>query len=352
VIDEVRRARSDELELDQAPDSVAFVLHTSGTTGRPRPVPYRQDALAQRVRVVSSIIGLGPGTRYATMSPLHHVAGLGNHAVAIGAGACTVPVPRFSLDEWRGLAPLGVTHVLCVPTVLDLLLAEGLLAFDSLRAVQYGASPIHPETLRSALAVLPDVELANLFGQTEGSPLTCLTPTDHRRIVADGRDDLLASVGRAVEGVELRIADPDHRGVGEVLARGAHLMRLDDDGWLHTSDLGRTDDDGFLFLAGRRADMIIRGGENVHPLEVEQALELHVTVREAAVVGVPDRRLGQEVTAFIVPADSVAGVDPAALRSHTRRLLAGFKVPSRWVVVHELPRNASGKLLRRQLTAL
>jgi acyl-CoA synthetase (AMP-forming)/AMP-acid ligase II len=285
------------------------------------------------------------------MSPLQHVAGLGNQVVALAAGACTVPVARFALERWRELAALDVTHVLCVPTVLDMLLTEGILAFDTLRAVQYGGSPIHPNTLRSALDVLPDVELANLFGQTEGSPITCLTPADHRRIVAEHRDELLNSVGRAVDGIELCIAQPGHRGVGEVLARGSHLMKLDDDGWLHTGDLGRIDEDGYLFLAGRGADVIIRGGENVHPLEVEQALELHATVREAAVVGVPDRRLGQEVAAFVVPVDRAAGIDEAVLRAHTRRLLSGFKVPSRWVVVDELPRNANGKLLRCELLA-
>jgi acyl-CoA synthetase (AMP-forming)/AMP-acid ligase II len=199
------------------------------------------------------------------------------------------------------------------------------------------------------LAAVPGVDLVNIYGQTEGSPITCLTADDHRRIAAEGRRDLLGSVGRAAPGVELRIADAGHDAAGEVVAWAGHLFRTDGDGWLHTGDVGRLDADGYLFLVGRKGDRIVRGGENVHPLEVEQLLEQHSGVREAAVVGVPDRRWGEVVRAVIVPADPLAPPDPEELRVHARARLAGFKVPTEWAVATVLPRNAAGKLVRRQL---
>jgi acyl-CoA synthetase (AMP-forming)/AMP-acid ligase II len=193
------------------------------------------------------------------------------------------------------------------------------------------------------------VGLVNIFGQTEGSPVTCLTQSDHRRIVAEGRDDLLSSVGRAAPEVEVRIAAPDASGIGEVVARAEHFFAAGDDGWLHTGDLGRLDTEGYLHLAGRRGDKIIRGGENIYPLEVEHVLEEHPGVREAAVIGVPDRKWGEVVKAVIVPVDPRDLPDVDSLRAHVRARLAGFKVPALWEVASTLPRNAAGKLLRRDL---
>jgi acyl-CoA synthetase (AMP-forming)/AMP-acid ligase II len=337
------------LDLSPSPTSTAFVLHTSGTTGSPKAVPYRQDRLALRCRTNAGLCSLAAGAVYATASPFHHIAGFGNYAVALAAGAALAPVPRFTVQAWAALADIGVTHALTVPTVLEMLLDEGALALPSLRVLQYGAAPVHPSTLRRTLAAVPSVGLVNIFGQTEGSPVTCLTQADHRRIVAESRDDLLSSVGRAAPGVEVRIDGGDGAGIGEVLARADHFFAVAGDGWLHSGDLGRLDAEGYLFLAGRRGDKIIRGGENVYPLEVEHVLEEHPAVREAAVVGVPDRRWGEVVKAVIVPSDPAAVPDFDDLRAHVRRRLAGFKVPTEWEVAPVLPRNANGKLLRRHL---
>jgi acyl-CoA synthetase (AMP-forming)/AMP-acid ligase II len=337
------------LDLDPAPESTAFVLHTSGTTGAPKAVTYRQDRLAQRTRINVGLCALGPGAVYATASPFHHIAGFGNHAVALAAGATLAPLPRFTSEAWTALADVGVTHALTVPTMLEILLDAGVLALPTLRVLQYGASPIHPETLRRTLATVPGVALVNIFGQTEGSPITCLTAADHRRIATEGRDDLLRSVGRAAPGVELIVDRPDASEVGEVVARAAHLFAADEHGWLHTGDLGRLDAEGYLFLSGRRGDKIIRGGENVYPVEVEQVLEQHPGVREAAVVGTPDRRWGELVEAVVVPVDPSSAPDSEALRAFARERLAAYKVPTLWKLADALPRNASGKLLRRQL---
>jgi acyl-CoA synthetase (AMP-forming)/AMP-acid ligase II len=331
-------------------DEVAVVLHTSGTTGHPRAVPYRHDRLIRRCLLNATLQQLGPGSVFATASPFHHIAGLGNLMVALAAGATAVTVPRFTVAAWRELESLGVTHVLVVPTMVEMLLREDAFPLRTLRIMQYGASPIHPDTLRTAMAQLPGAGFLSLYGQTEGSPVTWLSPEDHR-LAAAGRDELLPSVGRAAPGVEVRICDPDGSGTGEVTARADHLFAVGPDGWMRTGDLGRLDDDGYLYLAGRHGDMIIRGGENVYPQEVENRLLEHPRIAGAAVIGVPDRLLGEAIKAFVVPADPADPPGQDELRAFTRAALAGFKVPARWEFVPSLPRNAAGKLLRRQLRA-
>jgi acyl-CoA synthetase (AMP-forming)/AMP-acid ligase II len=333
-----------------APDRPAAILHTSGTTGLPKAVPYRQDRLAARVRVNADLVGLGPGTVYATASPFHHIAGLGMLLVALGSGAALLSMPSFDLESWRDLASRGVTHALIVPTMVEMLLDAGELALPGLRVLQYGASPIRPETLARAMEALPGVRFVNLFGQTEGSPITALTMEDHERAALD-RADLLASVGRAAPTVEVCIESPDDLGVGEVVARAPHLFRVDDDGWLRTGDMGRLDGEGYLFLSGRKGDKIIRGGENVYPIEVEYVLASHPAIAEACVFALPDDRYGEIVAAAVVrrPGSVLPAWDD--LRAHARQRLAGFKVPTYWEEIDALPRNASGKVLRRVLIA-
>ena len=149
----------------------------------------------------------------------------------------------------------------------------------------------------------------------------------------------------------MRIEAPDRDGVGEIVARAAHVFAPDPDGWLRTGDLGSLDADGYLYLSGRRGDRIVRGGENIYPVEVEDVLAGHAEVREVAVVGVPDRRWGEVVKAFVVAHH--ADDPPAAeeLRAFARARLAGFKVPVEWEFVDALPRNHAGKLLRRVLVS-
>jgi len=336
------------LDLDPAPDDVAIILHTSGTSGLPKRVPYRQDRLARRTQLNASLLDLGPGSVYASASPFQHIAGAGMLYVAMGAGAALCPFPRFTADAWADVVERRVTHALLVPSMVEQLLDSGTLHPGALRFLQYGASPIHPDTLRRVMEALPGVELSQIYGQTEGSPITCLTTSDHRRIVG-GDTHLLASQGRAVDTVELVIHEPDGTGIGEVWARAPHLFQPAADGWLHTGDLGRLDAEGYLFLTGRTGDMIIRGGENVHPEEVERVLVAHPAVKEVAVIGLADRRLGQLVAAFVVPADPGAPPADTDLRAYARAALAGYKVPERWIAIEELPRNAAGKVLRREL---
>ncbi len=339
-------ASARDLTLDPGPNDVACIIHTSGTTGAPKPVPYRQDRLARRVEIIAGLCGLGPGCRLAVAAPFHHVGGLGNVAVALAVTAGSVALPRFGVPAWRDVGLVGTTHGLLVPTMIDRLLSAAALGFPTLRVLQYGGAPMPPVMLARTLDALPGVDLVQMYGQTEGSPITCLDAAAHRRAAVTA-PDLLATVGRAVPGVELRIEEPDGSGVGQVGARGPHLCRPDDDGWLRTGDLGRLDADGYLHLAGRLGDRIVRGGENVHPLEVEGVLERHPAVREVAVVGVPDGHWGEVVKAFVVPTDPARAPTADELRAWVRAELAGFKVPTEWAFLIGLPRNAAGKVVRR-----
>lgn len=334
--------------LAAAPDDVAVVLHTSGTTGLPKAVPMPQWRLAARARVYAGVCGLGPESCCAAVAPFHHVAGLGNVAVALAAGARITGLPRFSVGGWGLLRELGVTHTNVVPAMLEMLLAAGQAHLPGLRSLVYGGAPIRPGTLRRVCVALPGVRLYNFFGQTEGSPITVLGPGDHADALRD-QPDLLLSVGRAVPGVELAVRSVAADGVGEVWARADHFFRRDGAGWLDTGDLGRTDADGRLYLAGRRNDMIIRGGENVHPLEVEIAVGEHPRVADVAVAGAADERLGETVVAFVVASDPADPPSAAELHAFTRARLSGFKVPVRWHLVAELPRSPNGKVLRRSL---
>jgi len=332
------------------PDDVAVILHTSGTSGEPKQVPYLQGRLLLRTRVNAAAVRLGPGAVYATASPFHHIAGLGMLCVALGSGAALSPLSRFTADTWSEVIGRGTTHALLVPSMIEQLLDENRLVRGELRCLQYGASRIDPGTLRRLLEALPGIDLVQIYGQTEGSPIAILTPGDHRRAAAEGGDtSLLSSAGGAAAGVELTVHEPDESGAGELWARADHLMKPDADGWLRTGDLARMDADGYVTIVGRKGDMIVRGGENVYPEEVEEVIRRHPGVADVAVVGLPDQRLGQVVVAFVVARDPAEPPTPESLREHAREVLAGFKVPQQWKFLAELPRNQTGKVLRRRL---
>lgn len=341
--------RADPDFVPTGPDSVVVVLHTSGTTGRPKVVRVRDSAIFHRSRAYRSDMGLGPGDLYCSTGGFHHTGGVGMLFVAAACGAGMVPFPRFSVEAWEAVAQLEPSCALLVPTMIDLLLERGALAEVSLRALHYGTAPIHPDTLTAALEAIPGTEFTQAYGMTEGGPLSLLTHTDHLR-AASGHTRLMASVGRFLHNVEYRFEDLDTEGVGELVVRAPQIFQPDADGWLRTGDLGRVDGDGFLYLWGRKGDKLIRGGENIYPLEVERVLELHTDVSEAAVIGIPSRRWGQTLKAFVVAADSQRPPAVSELNEHARNHLATFKVPEEWELVTELPRNAAGKLLRRQLS--
>jgi acyl-CoA synthetase (AMP-forming)/AMP-acid ligase II len=340
---------AEPLDVANQPDDTVVIVHTSGTTGHPKPIRLTQRPLAARVDVYQEVMGVGAGDRYCSASPFYHTAGVAMDVTVLPMGVAIIPQDWFSVDNWRRAGRLGATCALLVPTMIEMLLAEGALSDANPRVLQYGAMPIHPDTLKAALAALPDTRMLQIFGQTEASPIAFLSHEDHLRAAAD-RPDLLLSVGRAIRGAELAIEHPDERGIGEVVLRAPHVFQRDADGWRRTGDFGAISNEGYLFLHGRTNDRIIRGGENIYPVEIEHALMEHPGVREAAVVGLPDRTYGEVVKAVVVPTDEAdpPGIDD--LTAHLASRVAHFKLPAAYEFVSALPRNPSGKILRRHLT--
>ena len=329
-------------------DDTVVIVHTSGTTGRAKAIRERQRPMLARVPIYTELLEIGPGDLYCSASPFYHTASVAMDATVLGAGAGIIPQDWFSLENWRRAGRLGVTVALLVPTMIDTLLAEGALADASPKVLQYGAMPIHPDTLRGALKALPQTRMLQIFGQTEASPIAYLSHSDHLRAISD-RPELLLSVGRGVRAAEFAVENPDADGIGEIALRGPHLFQVDADGWRRTGDLRMISADGYISLHGRVNDRIVRGGENIYPLEIETALLDHPGVREAAVVGVPDRRWGEIVKAVVVPVDPASPPDPEGLRAFLADKLAHFKLPAVTEYIDALPRNPSGKILRHKL---
>jgi acyl-CoA synthetase (AMP-forming)/AMP-acid ligase II len=242
---------------------------------------------------------------------------------------------------------------------------------SSLRVITYGAAPMPFEVIKKAIQELPWVRFINAFGQTEtASTITTLGPEDH---VLEGTDEeidkklkrLTSSIGRPLPDVEVKIVDekgnllPPNE-VGEILAKGPRIMTgywgdeektaqvLTPDGWLRTGDKGWMDEDGYIYLAGRGDDMIIRGGENVSPEEIENALHSHPKIEEAAVIGIPDPEWGQEPRAVVV-LKKAEEATAEEIMAYCRSRLAGFKRPRSVIFVDALPRNAMGKVLKKEL---
>jgi o-succinylbenzoate---CoA ligase len=314
-----------ELRVAFDPDSVHSVIHTSGTTGEPKPVELTYANHAASAAASADALGVDPADRWLCPLPLHHVGGLGVLIRCAVNRTTAVLHRRFDAERVKRTLDAGeVTLASLVPTMLVRLREAGLASAPGLRAIALGGGPIPAGLLDwAAKAGIP---VTPVYGMTE----TC------SQVVA-------GSPGRPLEGVELRI------GVGgEILVRGAMVApgSFAADGWLHTGDLGRLDGDGRLQVEGRLKELIVTGGENVAPLEVEQALLAHPAVADAAVVGRPDPEWGEAIAAFVVLREP-AGEEE--LRSWCRARLAPHKVPKRIEIVEALPRSAAGKLLRTRL---
>ncbi|WP_433240793.1 class I adenylate-forming enzyme family protein [Actinomadura nitritigenes] len=354
---------------ETGPDGVAWLMFTSGTTGRPKGVRLTHGSLLAGLRVSASGRPVRPGDVFCTPFPLCHVAGyqvMLHHLYRRHA----VVMRRFRpADLVEAVRRHGVTNVSLAPTMLEDLLAH--LADDpaalevlrgGLRVVSYGSAPMPVPLLRRVHDML-GCDLNQGFGMTELSGnATFLSPDDHRAAIAS-RPGLAASAGRPAEGVEIRVVGEDGAPVptgalGEVVVRGAQVTPgyWDDPDataeafagdWFHTGDVGRVDEDGYLYLVDRLKDVIVTGGENVSSREVEDVLRTVPGVGEVAVVGLPDPRWGQSVCAVIV-ADGARPADEELIGA-CRARLAGFKTPRRIEYVDALPRTGNGKVRKSVL---
>lgn len=350
------------------PDDVVSLLFTSGTTGEPKAAVLRHRNLASYL--VSSIeFGSAEPDEAAIVSvPPYHIASVSSVLSNTYTGRRVVQMECFEPREWVDLVRAeSCTHAMVVPTMLNRILDvvdadHGGL--PSMRHIAYGGGPMPRQVVERALGLLDSLQLVNAYGLTEtSSTISILGPKDHREAFASEDPAVrqrLSSVGRPMPGVEITIRDPFGQpvadgDVGEVWVRGPQVSGEylgaggpGDDGWFNTRDAGRVDADGFLYLQGRLDDVIVRGGENLSPGEIEQVLLEHPAVESAAVVGIPDIDWGERVVAAVVLHPG-ADADEGSLREHVHTALRGARTPERIKITDELPFSEMGKLLRRVL---
>lgn len=352
------------------PDSVAVVIYTSGTTAAPKGVLLRHRHLMAYVLGTVELGSAGPEEAALVAVPPYHVAGLANLLSNLYAGRRIAYLERFEADRWvAAVRRHGVTHAMVVPTMLARIVGhlDGTgETLPTLRTLSYGGSRTPAPVLQRALRALPDVGFVHAYGLTEtSSTIALLGPEDHRAACASDDPRVrarLGSCGRLLPGIEIEVRGADGPPLppgepGLVFLRGeqvsgeyAGASGVDADGWFATNDQGWLDADGYLFIEGRADDTIIRGGENVAPAEVEDALLAHDAVADVAVVGPPDDEWGQVIVAVVVTAPGTE-VAEGELRAFARARLRTSKTPDRILFRPELPRTDSGKLIRRAVLA-
>jgi acyl-CoA synthetase (AMP-forming)/AMP-acid ligase II len=363
-------AEAVEAEVDE--DDLNILMYTSGTTGRPKGVML---TYGDFVAYVCGHTELADGTsRGATLLgvPLYHIAGVTSMMTSVFGGRTLVILRQFDPSAWLDAVQREpITHAFLVPTMLKRVLDHpefGRYDCSSLEVLAYGAAPMPLPVIRRAIEMFPStVGFVNAFGQTETTAtVTMLRPEDHRLEGSppevERKLQRLSSIGRPLPDVEVMIVDLQGVEVpagtiGEIVVRTPRLMKgyvapgetpAIVDGWLHTRDMGWRDEEGYVYLAGRQDDLIIRGGENISPAEVEAVLHTHPEVEDAVVIGVPDVAWGEQVQAVVVrkPGSTLTVEE---VTDWCRRRLASFKKPEVVHFVSELPRNPLGKVLRQDL---
>lgn len=365
---------ADEIFTEIDDDDTTILMYTAGTTGFPKGVMLSHNSFA--IYVLENVSPADPELEEKNILtvPLYHVAGIQAMMAAIYGGRTLVMERQFEPKEWMGLVEAErVDRAMMVPTMLKQLMDHPDFSkhdLSSLRVITYGAAPMPLEVIKRAVDVFPGVSFINAFGQTEtASTITTLSPEDHSITGTEEEKEKklkrLSSIGRPMSDVEMKIVDGEGNElppgqVGEIVTRGPRVMSgywkdqektektVDKDGWVHTGDMGYVDEDGYFFLAGRATDMIIRGGENISPEEVEAVLHSHPKVEEAAVIGVPDAEWGEVPMGVIVLKEGETAT-PEELMEYCRANLASYKRPRSVVFADELPRNPMGKVLKRVL---
>ena len=345
------------------PDDTAVILYTSGTTGRPKGVELTQRNLHSNATDCIAALNIDPRQRFLNVLPPFHVFGLtAGVLVPTFLGASVYSLPRFNpLGAIHAVRDHGITVMMAIPSMYAAMLRTKSATSDSFGNVHLaitGGEPL-PDSVREFFQTRFGVHLRQGYGLTETSPVVAVSTHAATR---DG------TVGKPIAHVQLRIVDADGKNLpvaqdGEILVRGPGVMKgyyhqpeetqrvLDADGWFHTGDVGRLDADGFLAITGRAKEMLIVGGENVFPREIEAVLESHEAVLQAAVIGQPDDLRGETPVAFVMPRKG-AEVTEADLRNFAKLSLAGFKVPRRVIISEDLPAGPTGKILKRKLREL
>jgi len=349
-------------------DELLGLFYTSGTTAEPKGVMLTHKNMLSNIKHSEGVYNYLPEDIYLHAAPMFHLADGAAVFSHTSRGATQAFIPRF--DPTQVLEMISrerISLLLLVPTMLNFVLQQpDLESYDlsSLRHLTYGASPIAPDLLRRAMKIL-NCQFGQGYGLTEASPLlTVFTHADHLAAI-EKCERRLASCGKPVKGVDVRVVKEDDFDakpgeVGEIIARGPNIMlgywkRPEDtedvlrDGWLHTGDLATVDEDGYIYLVDRKKDMIVTGGENVYSTEVEAVLYSHPSIKEAAVIPVPDADWGEAVHACVVLRDG-RQTTTEELVEFCRERLANYKVPhSIEFIEGELPKGGTGKILKKQL---
>jgi acyl-CoA synthetase (AMP-forming)/AMP-acid ligase II len=353
-------------------EDIAILLFTSGTTGPPKAAVLRHKHLVSYILGSVEFASAAEGDAALVCVPPYHIAGMAAILSSVFAGRRIVQLPNFSAERWIELARKEqVTNAFVVPTMLarivDALGDAPATDFPHLRSLSYGGGKMPLSVIERAMKRFPDTAFTNAYGLTEtSSTIAILGPEEHRAAAQSGDPQLrqrLVSVGRPLPSVEVSIRDDEGRALGpgergEICVRGEQVSgeylgrgsRLDDEGWFPTRDGGSMDADGYLFLEGRIDDIIVRGGENISPGEIEDVLLDHESVADVAVIGVPDEQWGEAVVASVVLKQG-ASASADDLRTWVKSHLRSSRAPERIDFCDELPYNETGKLLRRKVRA-
>jgi long-chain acyl-CoA synthetase len=339
----------------RAPDDTAVILYTSGTTGRPKGAELTHRNLAANVDVMLDLLSVERDDVVLGALPLFHSFGqtVGLN-LAVASGASLALLPRFvPTDVLELVENAGVTIFEGVPTMYAALLNHpGRERYDasSLRVCVSGGAALPLEVLHGFEASFGCLVLEG-YGLSETSPVASFNRANLRKP---------GSIGTPVDGVEMRLLDQSREGVGEIAIRGHNVMKgywanpdataaaIDEDGWFRSGDLARVDEDGCFYIVDRKKELIIRGGYNVYPREIEEVIYEHPAVREAAVVGIPHAELGEEVGAAVALKPD-ADVDESDVREFVKSQVAAYKYPRHVWFVDELPKGATGKILKRAI---
>jgi len=357
----------DEWPMD--PEAIAVLLFTSGTTGPPKAAVLRHGHLVSYVLGAVEFAGADETDAALVSVPPYHIAGIAALASSVYAARRVVQLPHFEASDWLARAhDESVTHAFVVPTMLARIVdacESGAHETPALRALSYGGGKMPLPVIERAMSLFSGTSFANAYGLTETSSTITLLGPDEHRAAADSEDAAvkrrLTSVGRALPSVEIGIRGDAGELLpagqrGEICVRGEQVSgeyleqgsRLDAEGWFPTRDAGWLDDEGYLFLDGRIDDVIVRGGENMSPGEIEDVLLAHPAIRDVAVVGVPDEQWGEAVAAVIV-LRSGESASVEEVQQWVKDRLRSSRMPERIEFTDELPYNETGKLLRRQV---
>jgi long-chain acyl-CoA synthetase len=358
---------STEPDIQIEEDDPLHIIYTSGTTGVPRGAVYTNRHVWEDSRTYVINTGLQPSDKHIQVSPLFHIAGDTICRGILYLGACNVIIKSFDpAATLQLIQDEKATHMSIVPTHLVAMLAlpeVGTYDVSSLKMMWYGGSPMPLEVLKAGITTFGPA-FGQGYGQSESGPAICHLPREEHTVLGTPEQKILTSTGQPDIGVQVRIVDEkgkdlDAGELGEIIVRSKHIMleywnRPEEtastiiNGWLYTGDIGYYDEKGYIYIVDRKKDMIITGGENVFPREVEEVLYKHPAVQEVAVIGIPDPYWVEKVHAVVALKKNME-CSAEELIALCKKNLAGYKSPKSVEFVDSLPKNAAGKILKREL---